>query len=99
MAARQGREYGLGVVAAAKWTAPALAEAAAEAIRRLPELQKRAAEAAPRFCRENCAEAFWDKLLGTVFPRGAASRSPAAGGHSWDGGGIPAGDSVRSCAG
>jgi len=71
MAARQGREYGLGVVAAAKWTAPAMAEAVGDAVRRLPELRTRAAAAAPRFRRENCAEALWDKLLGAVFPAAA----------------------------
>jgi glycosyltransferase involved in cell wall biosynthesis len=68
MAARQGREYGLGVVAAAKWTGPSLADAVVEAVRRLPELQARAAEAAPRFRRENCAQALWDRLLGAAFP-------------------------------
>jgi len=78
MAARQGREYGLGVVAAAKWTAPSLAEAVGDAVRRLPELRDRSAAAAPRFRRENCAEAFWDQLLGAAFPndRSAPHNSP-----------------------
>jgi glycosyltransferase involved in cell wall biosynthesis len=71
MAARQGREYGLGVVAASKWTAPALADAVVDAVKRLPELRRQAAAAAPRFRRENCAEALWDKLLGAVFPQAA----------------------------
>jgi glycosyltransferase involved in cell wall biosynthesis len=66
--ARQGREYGLGVVTAAQWTAPAMADAVGTAIQRLPALRQQAAAAAPRFRRENCAEAFWDQLLGTAFP-------------------------------
>jgi glycosyltransferase involved in cell wall biosynthesis len=73
MAARQGREYGLGVVAAAKWTASAMADAVSEAVLRLPELRTRAAAAAPQFRRENCAEALWDRLLGAVFPQPAAA--------------------------
>jgi glycosyltransferase involved in cell wall biosynthesis len=76
MAARQGREYGLGVVAAAKWTAPAMADAVVDAVRRLPELRGQAEAAAPRFRRENCAEALWDKLLGAVFPPAAVPAGP-----------------------
>jgi glycosyltransferase involved in cell wall biosynthesis len=70
---RQGREYGLGVVAAAKWTAPAMAEAVSDAVRRLPELRGQSAAAGPLFRRENCAEAFWDQLLAEVFPGSANS--------------------------
>jgi glycosyltransferase involved in cell wall biosynthesis len=69
--ARQGREFGLGVTVAGQWTAPAMAEAVASALQRLPALQQQAEAAAPRFRRENCAEAFWDQLLGAVFPPAA----------------------------
>lgn len=72
--ARQGREYGLGVVTAAQWTPPAMAEAVASALRNLPALQKKAAAAAPRFRAEQCARALWDKLLAQV-PATAVSRA------------------------
>ncbi|MBI3885514.1 MAG: glycosyltransferase [Opitutae bacterium] len=61
--ARQGREYQLGVVTAAAWTPAAMAEAVATALQRLPALQRQSAAGAARFRAENCARAFWDKLL------------------------------------
>jgi glycosyltransferase involved in cell wall biosynthesis len=61
--ARQGKEYDLGVVTAEKWTPAAMAEAVATALQRLPELKARSAAGAERYRRENCAQAFWDKLL------------------------------------
>jgi glycosyltransferase involved in cell wall biosynthesis len=64
--ARQGREYGLGVVAAEKWTAQAMADAVARALKELHVLRRQSEAGAPRFRQENCALAFWDKLLGAV---------------------------------
>jgi len=64
--ARQGYEYGLGVVTAAKWTPMAMAEAVAAALRELPALQKKAVAAAPRFRAEHCAHVFWERLLSSV---------------------------------
>jgi glycosyltransferase involved in cell wall biosynthesis len=61
--ARQGRDYQLGVVAATQWTPAAMADAVASALQRLPELRAQSETAAPRFRRENCSLAFWDKLL------------------------------------
>jgi hypothetical protein len=78
--ARQAAEFGLGVVTAADWSAAAIATGMAAAVRRLPELKAQATAAAPRFCRENSAEALWDKLLGAAFPAAAVP-----------GGAVPAG--------
>jgi glycosyltransferase involved in cell wall biosynthesis len=64
--ARQGREYDLGVVTADKWTPAAMAEAVATALQRLPELRAKSAAGAERYRRENCAPAFWEKLLAAV---------------------------------
>ncbi|MBI5380994.1 MAG: glycosyltransferase [Opitutae bacterium] len=61
--ARQGREYQLGMVTADKWTPAAMADAVAAAVQRLPALRQQSETAAPRFRRENCAQAFWEKLL------------------------------------
>lgn len=63
---RQGKDYRLGVIAATHWTAPAMAEAVAIALQRLPALQQQAAAAAPRYRTDNCAHAFWEKLLNAV---------------------------------
>lgn len=63
---RQGKDYQLGVIAATHWTAPAMAEAVAIALQRLPALQQQAAAAAPRYRTDNCAHAFWKKLLNAV---------------------------------
>lgn len=64
--ARQGSEYALGVVTAASWTAPAMADAVALALRDFPALQQRALAGAPRFRAEQSARALWDKLLAAV---------------------------------
>ncbi len=72
--ARQGREYALGVVTAAKWTPTAMADAVATALRDLPTLQKKAATAAPRFRAEQCARVLWEKLLSAV-PASASARA------------------------
>ncbi len=60
---RQGRDYQLGVVAAAQWTPASLSDALATALQQLPRLTQMASQAAPRFRKENSAPAFWDKLL------------------------------------
>ena len=72
--ARQGREYKLGVMTASKWTPPAMADAVAAALRDLPSLQKKAADAAPRFRAEQCATVLWDKLISAV-PSAAVQRA------------------------
>ncbi|MBE7539352.1 MAG: glycosyltransferase family 4 protein [Opitutaceae bacterium] len=64
--ARQGAEYGLGVVPAAKWEPSAMAEAVGNALRDLEQLRDRAATGAPRFRTEQCAEALWDKVLNAM---------------------------------
>ncbi|MCX6944399.1 MAG: hypothetical protein NT173_06530 [Opitutales bacterium] len=74
--ARQGREYGLGVVTAAAWTALAMAEAVAAALRDRVGLQAKAAAAAPRFRSEQCARALWDQLLAALPPAPEASPAP-----------------------
>jgi len=94
MAARQGREYDLGVVAAGKWTAASMAEAVKDAVNRLPDLQARAASAAPRFRRDNCAKALWDKLLAAAFPVSAA---PVGDRQPWEESETSAMGSARSC--
>jgi glycosyltransferase involved in cell wall biosynthesis len=66
--ARQGRDYALGVVTAVKWSASAMADAVALALRDLPALQKKAAAGAPRFRHDQCARVLWDKLLAAVPP-------------------------------
>ncbi len=72
--ARQGREYGLGVVAATKWTPTAMAAAVAVALRDLPALQKKAADGAARFRHEQCAFALWENLLANI-PQTVAVRA------------------------
>ena len=64
--ARQGREFNLGVVTAAKWTPAAMAEAVAATLRDLPALQARAVAAAPKFRTEQCAKILWQKLFAAV---------------------------------
>ncbi len=71
--ARQGREYALGVVVASQWTSQAMAEAVCNAVRSLPKLKRESEAAAPRFRKENCGRAFWDKLLRTAFPNEPAA--------------------------
>src|SRR5690606_14231043 len=68
VAARQGRECGLGVVEADAWTAPALADAVATAWRDRPALRARAAAAAADFRRSQSVAAFWDRLLAALPP-------------------------------
>lgn len=64
--ARQGAEYGLGVVAATKWDPAAMTEAVAVALRTLPALREKAMAGAPRFRAEQCAAVLWDKVLGAL---------------------------------
>lgn len=64
--ARQGAEYGLGVVAATKWDPASMAEAVSTALRTLPELQAKARAGAPRFRAEQCAPVLWDKVFAAL---------------------------------
>lgn len=66
VAARQGREFGLGVVVASAWTAPALAEAIGIAVRDRARLQAKADVMADRFRVEQSAEYFWSRLLAAL---------------------------------
>ncbi len=61
--ARQGKEYQLGVVSAEKWTPQSMATAVSQALKNLPALRAQAEAGAPRFREENCARAFWERLL------------------------------------
>jgi glycosyltransferase involved in cell wall biosynthesis len=67
--ARQGEEYGLGVVVAAGWNPKSLGEAVVHAVRQLPALRAKATAAAGRFRQEQGARAFWDQTL-SALPRG-----------------------------
>jgi glycosyltransferase involved in cell wall biosynthesis len=72
--ARQGREYALGVVAAAKWTPAAMADAVATALRDLSALRTKAEAAAPKFRAEQCARVLWDRVFAAIVPaQGAAA--------------------------
>ncbi len=64
--ARQGAEYGLGVVPAAKWEPAAMADAVGGALSNLASLREKAAGAAPRFRAEQCAEVLWDKVFNAL---------------------------------
>jgi hypothetical protein len=75
---RQGREYQLGVIAAAQWTPASMAEAVATALQKLPALRTQAEANAPRFREENCARALWDRLLTSVQTLPAAQTAVAA---------------------
>lgn len=66
--ARQGAEYGMGVVAADQWTAPSLSLAVSHALRELPTLRHASQANAARFAAENSAKALWDKLLSALSP-------------------------------
>ena len=66
--ARQGREFGLGVVTATAWTPAAMADAVATALRDLPALSEKAAAGAARFRSDQCARVLWEKLLCAVPP-------------------------------
>jgi glycosyltransferase involved in cell wall biosynthesis len=66
VAARQAREFELGAVVAADWTAPAIAEAVGAAVREKARLQAKADAAADRFRTEQSAAAFWSRLLGAL---------------------------------
>ena len=66
VAARQGRDYGLGVVPAREWTAPALAEAVGAALRDCTKLEARARAAANRFREEQSTHTFWDRLMAAL---------------------------------
>lgn len=63
VAARQGREYELGVVAACEWTAASLAEAIGVALRDRQILEVRAQATAARFRDEQSVQTFWNRLL------------------------------------
>lgn len=71
--ARQGREYGLGVVAATQWTPTAMAEAVAASLRDRAKLQGKAVAAAPRFRSEQCARVLWDKVFAALRPNAAVT--------------------------
>jgi len=64
--ARQGAEYGLGVVTATKWDPASMTEAVALALRTLPALRDKAAAGAPRFRAEQCAAVLWDKVFAAL---------------------------------
>jgi glycosyltransferase involved in cell wall biosynthesis len=66
VAARQAREFDLGAVVAAAWTAPALAEAVGTAVREHGRLQAKAAAAADRFRAAQSAGSFWSRLLAAL---------------------------------
>jgi glycosyltransferase involved in cell wall biosynthesis len=66
VAARQGREFDLGVVAAKTWNGAGLAEAIAEALRRWEELQAKALAGAEAFRRSQSVETFWESLLAAL---------------------------------
>lgn len=66
VAARQGREFDLGVVAASSWTGAALADAVGIAVRDRDRLQAKAAAAANRFRSEQSVGNFWSRLLAAL---------------------------------
>lgn len=66
VAARQGREYGLGVVVASAWTGAAIAEAVGTALKEKVRLQAAAEAAANRFRSEQSVEAFWSRLIAAL---------------------------------
>jgi hypothetical protein len=66
VAARQAREFDLGVVAASAWTGAALAEAVGTAVRDRVRLQAQATAAAARFRSEQSVENFWSRLLAAL---------------------------------
>jgi glycosyltransferase involved in cell wall biosynthesis len=73
VAARQGREYDLGISVASSWTGTALAEAVGEAVRGRMQLRAKAAAAAARFRTEQSVENFWSRLLSAVREAGQAA--------------------------
>ncbi len=64
--ARQAREYDLGHTTAVHWTPEAFANAIASALQTFPELRQKSEANALRFRAENCAQAFWEKLLASA---------------------------------
>ena len=66
VAARQGREYDLGVVVASAWTGAAIAEAVGTALKDKARLQTAAGAAASRFRSEQSVEAFWSRLIAAL---------------------------------
>lgn len=64
--ARQGTEYGLGVVSAAKWEPAAMVDAVQNAVSNLAMLREKAQKGAVRFRTEQCAEALWKKVFGAL---------------------------------
>lgn len=64
--ARQGTEYGLGVVSAAKWEPAAMVDAVQNAVSNLAMLREKAQKGAVRFRTEQCAEALWEKVFGAL---------------------------------
>jgi glycosyltransferase involved in cell wall biosynthesis len=61
--ARQGKEFGLGVVTASEWTAAAMTNAIRQALADFPRYQAMAQTAAPRFREDQCARTLWDRVL------------------------------------
>ncbi len=66
VAARQGREFGLGVSTAETWTGAALAGALERALRDLGRLQAQARGAAAAFRADQSVQSFWTQLLAQV---------------------------------
>ena len=66
VAARQGRESGLGVVVASSWTGAAIAEAVGRAVGEKARLQAMAQASAARFRSEQSVENFWSRLLAAL---------------------------------
>jgi len=64
--ARQGVEYGLGVITASQWTPAAMADAVAAAVRDLPALKAKAESAAPHFRSEQCAKVLWNRVFAAL---------------------------------
>ncbi|MBP7140292.1 MAG: glycosyltransferase family 4 protein [Opitutaceae bacterium] len=79
--ARQGAEYGLGVVSAAKWEPAAMADAVRTALGNLPALREKAEKGAPGFRAEQCAAALWEKVF-SALPRLNATESPSGHGDA-----------------
>jgi glycosyltransferase involved in cell wall biosynthesis len=73
VAARQGREFGLGLVAAKAPMAEALAEAIAEAARNWDALNRQARASAGAFREAQSVKTFWTRLLAALGGRAAAA--------------------------
>jgi predicted O-linked N-acetylglucosamine transferase (SPINDLY family)/glycosyltransferase involved in cell wall biosynthesis len=63
VAARQGKEFGLGVVLADSWDADSMARAVFKALENIDSLRKTAVAGAGSFRADQCAEGLWNILL------------------------------------